>query len=110
VGQVTGGTPVRHAGGRTEVDQRLQVFGAAFAGDVRGQRLAGCALAQYTVTACATLEVDLLRAGELGFTDVRCARSDDHLAAFNRARCALVFQLRRGRRRVANVLLAFTTT
>src|SRR3546814_4752377 len=58
-GQLPRGAPVGHAGRRAEVDQRLEVVGALGTGDVRGQRLAGGALAQHAMAAGAALEEDL---------------------------------------------------
>ncbi len=68
--QLAGRAPVRHAGGRTVGDERLQVLGAAFTGDVRRERLAGCALAQYTVAARTALEVELGRQRVLLFREL----------------------------------------
>ncbi|MNT04392.1 hypothetical protein D3C72_1389680 [compost metagenome] len=66
VGEVAGCAPVRHAGRAAVLDEGLQVFRAARAGDVWRQRLAGRALAQHAVAAGAALEVDLPGVIELG--------------------------------------------
>ena len=68
--QLAGAAPVRHAQRGAVGDQRFQVLLAALLGDVRGQRLAGGALAQDAVATGAALEVDLLGLVELAFTHV----------------------------------------
>ena len=98
--QLAGLAPVRHAGRRAQVDEHLQVLGALLLRDVRGQRLAGGALAQHAVAAGAALEVDLLRLLELGLGHVRRARRHEDLHAFRARgrRRALVLELGHGRR------------
>ncbi len=66
VAEVARGAPVRHAGRRAVGDEGAQVLVAELDGDVRGQRLAGRALAQDAVTPGAALEIDLFRALEVG--------------------------------------------
>ena len=98
--ELAGRAPVRHAGGRAELDERLQVVGALRLRDVRGQRLAGRALAQHAVAAGAALEVDLLRVLELRARHVRRAGRHADLragGADGRGR-ALVLELGRRRR------------
>jgi hypothetical protein len=77
--------PARHAGGGALVDEYLQVFRALLLRDVGSQRLAGGALAQHAVAAGAALEVDLLRAVELGQGHGRCAWGHQDLCTFGTA-------------------------
>ena len=53
-------SPVRHPGGRAEVDDNFEIIGALLGGDVRRERFAGGAFAQHAVAAGAALEVDLV--------------------------------------------------
>src|SRR5690606_34647543 len=76
-GELAAGAEVGHAAGRTEVDQRLEVFGAARLGEVGRERLAGGALAQHAVAAGAALEEDLAGLGELDLAHVRGAGGAD---------------------------------
>src|SRR5690625_2903092 len=89
IGQLTRGAPVGHAGGRTEVDQRLEIVAAFFLGNVGGQRLAGGPLAQYAMTAGAALKVNLFRALELYLNHVGLTWCNHALAAIKRRRTAL---------------------
>ena len=66
--------PVGHPGGRAVGDEVAQILIAVRAGDVGGQRLAGRALAQHAVAACAALEIDRGGLVELGLGDHRIAR------------------------------------
>jgi hypothetical protein len=90
IGEVTGGPPVRHAGGGTVSDQGLQVIGALLARDVRGQWLAGRALAQHAVAAGTTLEIDLGGGIEFDLGHRRTFRVDESPGLTDRARRTLV--------------------
>ena len=93
--QVTGCTPVRHAGRRTVGDQCLEVFGAFRLRNVRRQRLAGRALAQHAVAAGAALEIQLGSRMEFGLRQRRPTGRHDLARVFagDRGRRTLVFQL-----------------
>jgi hypothetical protein len=65
-GHFARGQPVGHASGRAVGNEDLQVIGALAQRDIRGQRLAGGALAQHAVATGATLEIDLAGTVKLG--------------------------------------------
>jgi hypothetical protein len=86
--------------GEPWLNEYLEVFRALRLRDVRGQGLAGRALAQHAVAARATLEINLLRVLEFLHGHVGSAGRDAHLGTLDAGgrRRALVFQLgNRGR-------------
>ena len=62
--ELTRGQPVGHPGGGTVSDKGFEVLGAFVVGQIRGQRLAGCAFAQHTVATGAALKINLTGAGK----------------------------------------------
>ncbi len=65
-GHLARGLPVGHPRRRAVGDEHLEVFGTLVEGDIRGQWLAGGALAQHTMAAGTALEINLASLAELG--------------------------------------------
>ena len=98
LGQLARGAPVRHAGGRAVVDERLQVVVAELAREVGRERLARGALPEHAMAAGAALEVDLVGLRELGLGQARHAgllagRLDRRLFEHVQARLVAVLRL-----------------
>jgi len=102
---LAGGLPIGHAGRATVGDEDLQIIGTLTQSNIWSKRFTSSSLAQHTVTAGTTLEINLTSPCKLSLSHRRCFGVDIlmHVLACERRTASLIGCLSRTDRFVGRI-------